>query len=101
VLDAGVGGAASAGNGLDNLHLFTILFDKMADEDEAVHAPMRGFQERQGFKALQAGVVGVDGAVVAGEWVRVWCGRVIHAADLLIRSVEPPESSDLVGGISV
>ena len=33
-----------------------------------------------------------------GRWVRIGCGRVIHAADLLARSVEPPESSDLAGG---
>ena len=33
-----------------------------------------------------------------GRWVWFGCGRVIHAADLLVRSVEPPESSDLAGG---
>jgi|SRR5215217_4288528 len=32
------------------------------------------------------------------RWVWFGCGRVIHAADLLSRSVEPPESSDLAGG---
>jgi hypothetical protein len=73
----------------------------MSDVDIAVHAGVRGFQDGQGLQALQAGVVGLYGVVVAGEWVRVWCGRVIHAAGLLVRSVEPPESSDLVGGISM
>ena len=55
----------------------------MADEDEAVHAAVRGFQERQGFEAPKARVVGVDGVVVV---VVVLYSSGVHRCLLLGRA---------------
>jgi hypothetical protein len=73
--------ASAAGQRLDPLYLFArLLVDGgVAEVDVPVQAHVR--------------VV-----LFFGRWAWFGCGRVIHAADLLVRSVEPPESSDLAGG---
>jgi hypothetical protein len=75
---ASFAGAAAARNRFHDLYLFTILFDQMADVDEAAHAGVRGFQYRQELQALKAGVVGLYGVVVVAVVVRVlwWCPQV-------------------------
>jgi hypothetical protein len=67
------------------------LFARLGVEDDLA----------QRYPAVVAGVGALMiGSMVMlfGGWVWFRCGRVIHAADLLVRSVEPPESSDLAGG---
>jgi hypothetical protein len=63
-----VAGASPTVNGLDDLYLFAILFDQMADVDDAALA---------GVRTLQASVVRLYGVVVVlGGWVR-GCARLL------------------------
>ncbi len=59
-------GAASAGDGLDNLDLFAVLIrDEVAYEDQAVVADVWTlFSGWVRTKALKAGVVSVEGVVM-------------------------------------
>ena len=50
--------AAPAGNRLDNLDLFAVLFYQVSDEDQALVAAVRRFE------ALKTRIVGVEGVVV-------------------------------------
>ena len=55
----------AAGNGLKDLDLFAVLFDQMADVDDAIGT---------GVGALKAGVMRLYGVVVIlGGWVRAGC----------------------------
>jgi len=68
-------------NGLEDLYHFAVLFDQIADEDDALAA---------GVGTLQAGVMRLYGVVILGRWVRGMCARLIHV-NLLVRLAGPRE----------
>src|SRR3712207_4887980 len=67
---AGNGATPAAGHGLEVLYLFAVFAsDQVADVDHAAVAVA-------GDTPLEAGVVGLDGVVVVGGWVRGRCARL-------------------------
>src|SRR5215208_991243 len=71
--------AAPTRNDLDDFDLFAVLFDQMADVDDALVA---------GVGALQAGVVRLYGIVVILRWLR-GCARLLCGHEVLSRGPGP------------